>query len=89
MSISDEFDRLDAERWARIDALAAERAMDPPSERHQLVERVAWGMHAARGLSSPRQAWAEMPEDERTELLLRAAGAIAAYERYAPEFPDS
>lgn len=84
MSTLDEFDRLDDERWARIDAIALDRGMDPPSGRRQLVERVAWGMHAARGLGSPRAAWAEMPEDERVELLLQAAGAMVAFEHHTP-----
>lgn len=45
-----------------------------------LVEKVAWGIHASRGLESPRKDWTEMSDETRTQLLGDAEGAIEAYE---------
>jgi hypothetical protein len=66
--------------WVTADRLATERREEPPSDRAWLVERVAWGLHAARGLPSPRAAWADMPEVERAELYVAARGAVSVFE---------
>lgn len=44
-----------------------------------MVERAMWGIHASRGLGSPRQVWAEMPVAAREQLKREAEGAISVF----------
>lgn len=74
----DQTARVDNDRpwWSIADAKAAERGVEPPSARARTVERVAWAIHAARGLGSPRQVWAAMSDEERAELFVGASAAL-------------
>jgi hypothetical protein len=79
---------IDEAVWTCVEALATTRGLDVDRTEAPLIERVAWGLHASRGLGSPRAEWSSMGDEARAELFLAAYGAMSAYRRYLPEFPS-
>ena len=43
----------------------------------RLVEKVAWGIHYARGYESPRQVWAGMDAEDKALLLAEARAVLS------------
>lgn len=62
--------------------------MSPRPPARFLVERVAWGVHASRGVMSPRKEWAEMEPGPRAEVYVQAMAAISVYEARVRDEPE-